>query len=344
MKLFDNPHKRYNPLLDEWVLVSPHRTKRPWQGLVESLPHVKRPEYDPKCYLCPRNTRASGITNPDYKSTFVFTNDFSALLSDVPSGQFKEKDILQAHSETGICRVICFSPRHDLTLALMKTEEIRPVIDVWIDQYNELADNRDIRYVQIFENHGQMMGCSNPHPHCQVWANQTVPELPGRETRNQEAYMDKHGSCLLCDCLKVELKSRERVVFETDEFVVLVPFWAVWPFEVMVVSKKHYAAINELDEKAKLDLADVLRRLGIRFDNIFKSDFPYSMGFHQKPTDGGKHEEWHLHLHYYPPLLRSATVRKHMVGYELLAMPQRDMTAEQSAERLRDCPETHYTV
>lgn len=302
------------------------------------------PRYDPKCYLCPGNERAGGARTPAYEHTFVFDNDFAALLPDTPPEESDDGGLLRTHTEQGICRVICFSPRHDLTLALMDTEAIGRVVDVWSRQYLELGALEHINYVQIFENRGAMMGCSNPHPHGQIWSNRTVPMLPATETCYQQAYHADKGRCLLCDYTALEIERAERIVFENDAFIALVPFWAVWPFETMILPRRHIRSLPELDADERSGLADMLRRMGIRFDNLFRTSFPYSMGVHQKPTDGASHDAWHLHLHYYPPLLRSATVRKFMVGYEMLGNPQRDITAEQAAQRLRECAEVHYRV
>jgi UDPglucose--hexose-1-phosphate uridylyltransferase len=341
--LSDHPHRRYNPLAREWVLVSPHRTKRPWQGQVEQPAPDNRPAYDPTCYLCPGNARAEGATNPDYERTFVFTNDFAALLPDTPPGEIDlGGGLIRARSERGTSRVVCFSPRHDLTLAEMRTEDIAAVVDVWAAQYEELGARPEIGYVQIFENRGAMMGASNPHPHGQIWATEHLPLTIEREQESQADYLVRHGRSLLSDYLALELAEGARVVVENEHFVALVPFWAVWPFETLVVSRRHVGAIVDLEPAERAGLADLLRRLTTRYDNLFQTSFPYSMGFHQRPTDGQAHPEWHLHAHFYPPLLRSATVRKFMVGFELLAEPQRDITAEQAADRLRSLPETHY--
>lgn len=329
-------------LTGEWVLVSPQRTKRPWLGQVERIWEEKLPSYDPNCYLCPGNERAGGVRNPLYTGTFVFDNDFPALLPDIPSAYFEKDGMLVARAERGLCRVICFSPRHDITLPEMGREEIREVVDTWTDQWEEIGSLSFINYVQIFENKGEMMGCSNPHPHCQIWANETIPVEPSKEQISQLEYMKKNGRCLLCSYLVVEMEEGKRLVCENEHFVALVPFWAIWPFETLVLSKRHLGSLPELSYEERDGLADILKRLTTRYDNLFEISFPYSMGFHQKPTDGKDHEEWHLHLHFYPPLLRSATIRKFMVGYEMLANPQRDITPERSAEMLRSLSEIHY--
>jgi UDPglucose--hexose-1-phosphate uridylyltransferase len=330
-----HPHRRLNPLTGEWTLVSPHRARRPWQGQVEAVETFRRPEHDPACYLCPGNERAGGARNPDYAGTFVFDNDFAALRPDTPAGGFSLGGLMVARSETGICRVICFSPRHDLSLAEMEPGAIRGVVDVWAEQYAELGARPDVGHVQVFENRGEAMGCSNPHPHGQIWAQRSVPMLAQREGERQAEYLAWHRRTLLGDYLAMETEREERIVCANDHFVALVPFWAVWPFETLVISHRPVADIRALDDAERDGLADLLRRLTARYDNLFGVPFPYSAGFHQAPTDGAPHPEWHLHLHFLPPLLRSATVRKFMVGYELLAEAQRDLTPESAAERLR---------
>jgi UDPglucose--hexose-1-phosphate uridylyltransferase len=334
--LREDSHRRLNILTGEWVLVSPHRTSRPWQGAVERTTSQSLPEYDPTCYLCPRNERAGGVRNPDYKSTFVFTNDFAALKPDTPAGEFNRDNLLIAQGQAGHCRVICFSPRHDLTMSNMSVENIREVIDVWAAQYAELGAIPAIQHVEIFENRGAMMGASNPHPHCQVWATTDIPVEPAKEQKQLLSYREQNSSCLLCDYVKLEREFSERVVLENDDFVALVPFWAVWPFETMVVSRNHVRDLHELSAAQRQNLAEVLSKITRVYDGVFDAPFPYTMGFHQRPTDGDAHDEWHLHAHFYPPLLRSATIRKFMVGFELLANPQRDISPEAAAERLRE--------
>jgi UDPglucose--hexose-1-phosphate uridylyltransferase len=331
------PHRRFNPLTGEWVLVSPHRTARPWLGQVEKSVRRAEPSYDPNCYMCPGNVRATGARNPAYSKTFVFDNDYPALLPGTPEGEMdlNGTGLLLARSERGICRVVCFSPRHDLTVAGMESPDLRQVVDIWSDQYRELGDLPFINHVQIFENRGVLMGASNPHPHCQIWANATLPNEPAKEQSALTDYRAAHHSCLLCDYLTLEQTQAERKVIEDHHFTVLVPFWAIWPFETLLISKRHVTSLADLTAAERDSLADILKRLSIRYDLLFAAPFPYSMGFHQRPTDGETHPEWHLHAHFYPPLLRSASVRKFMVGYEMLGTPQRDITAESAAERLR---------
>jgi UDPglucose--hexose-1-phosphate uridylyltransferase len=333
--LFEKPHRRLNLLTGEHVLVSPHRTRRPWQGSVEAAPKESRPPYDPNCHLCPGNGRAGGARNPQYDSTFLFDNDFSALLPDTAPGDYRRDRLLVAESERGICRVMCYSPRHDLTLGGMDPAAVRGVVDAWTGQYAELGALSWIRHVQIFENNGAMMGASNPHPHCQIWADERIPNEPAKETKAQSEYLERNDACLLCEYFSLEIRLRERIVCRNDSFAALVPFWAVWPYETMVLARNHRGALTDLTEKERGDLADILPRLIRAYDRVFDAPFPYSMGFHQRPTDGENHPEWHLHAHFYPPLLRSAAVRKFMVGYEMLAQPQRDITPESAAERLR---------
>jgi UDPglucose--hexose-1-phosphate uridylyltransferase len=342
LELKQFPHRRFNPLTREWILVSPHRTQRPWQGQVEETAREHQPAYDPQCYLCPGNVRANGERNPQYKTTFVFDNDYAALKPDTPNFHFDEQSLLVAESERGICRVVCFSPRHDLTLARMSAAEIRLVIDVWAEQYCDLGAKEFINAVQIFENRGAMMGASNPHPHCQIWATESVPNENVKELQSLGEYMQMHSKSLLADYLSLELEKDERIVCQNAHFVALVPFWAVWPFETLIISRRHVSALDELEAAERDALAEILKEMTTRYDNLFKTSFPYTMGFHQRPTDGHAHAECHLHAHFYPPLLRSATVRKFMVGFEMLGMPQRDITAEMAAQMLRALPAAHY--
>jgi UDPglucose--hexose-1-phosphate uridylyltransferase len=341
LDLVQHPHRRLNPLTGEWVLVSPHRTARPWQGQLEKQSAEHVPSYDPGCYMCPGNTRANGVANPNYTSTFAFTNDFAALQSDTPPDAWELGGLLRACGEPGVCRVLCFSPRHDLTIARMSLPEIRAVIDLWIAERSTLASRQEINYVQIFENRGAMMGASNPHPHGQIWASASLPNEIEKEQRCQRAHLDNTGRDLLGTYLEIEQSERSRLVCDNAEFVALVPFWAVWPFETLVVPRRQVATIDRFDASQRDGLADLLKRLLTRYDNLFAISFPYSMGFHEAPADEGAHPEWRWHAHIYPPLLRSATIRKFMVGYELLAMPQRDIPPEQAAERLRALAETH---
>ena len=328
------PHRRYNILTGEWVLVSPHRTKRPWQGKKEETAKPEIITHDPSCYLCATNTRINGEVNPDYKNTFIFSNDFGALLPD--SIAFKEDNgLLKAESETGICKVICFSPNHSLTLPGMEVSDIEQVISTWQKEYKELGAKPEINHIQIFENKGAIMGCSNPHPHGQIWAQKSIPNEVLKKTEKQKEYFQKHGKSLLTDYLEQELKEKIRIISENDSFVSLVPFWAVWPYEVMIVPRKHRSHIGELSTKERTDYAEQLKIVTQKYDTLFDTSFPYSSGIHQSPTNG-KHPEWHFHMSFYPPLLRSATVKKFMVGYEMFGMPQRDITAELAAKSLRE--------
>ncbi|RXK86951.1 UDP-glucose--hexose-1-phosphate uridylyltransferase [Filimonas effusa] len=345
MQKFDvkeHPHTRQNLLTGDWVLVSPHRTKRPWQGKVETLPDDNRPSYDEKCYLCPGNTRADGSVNPDYKDSFVFTNDFSALLADTPEGTYDVGGLLKAKSEAGICRVISFSPDHSLTLPRLTVPAIEKVIDLWKKEFADLASNPAIKYIQIFENKGEIMGCSNPHPHGQIWSQGSLPLEIAKETTQQKNWFTEKGRSLLSDYIAVELQEKERIVLEKEHFVALVPFWAVWPYETMIVSKRHVQTIVQFTDAEKTAFAEILKKLTAKYDNLFEISFPYSAGMHQAPVNDGDHAEWHWHMHFFPPLLRSATVKKFMVGYEMLANPQRDVTPEWAAERLRSMSEVHY--
>jgi UDPglucose--hexose-1-phosphate uridylyltransferase len=325
------PHRRYNPLADEWVLVSAERTSRPWQGSEERLAPESLPRYDPTCYLCPGNKRAGGVENPKYDGTFVFTNDFAALRPDASTERIGD-ELIVAEGERGTCRVVCFSPRHDLTLAGMSVEEVRRVVDLWAEQSTELGEM--YRWVQVFENRGAAMGASNPHPHGQIWAGSALPRDPSREDANQRRYFDEHGRPLLLDYAEQETGG-ERVVIENDDWLIVVPFWASWPFETLILARSPVTRLADLGERARDGLAAALRDLFARCDRLFDHPFPYSMGWHQAPYDDDPHDHWQLHGHVYPPLLRSATIRKFMVGYELLAETQRDITPEFAAERLR---------
>ncbi len=338
----DLPHRRLNLLTGEWILVSPQRAKRPWLGQVEKLPEEILPAYDPDCYLCPGNKRSSGIVNPAYQETFVFNNDFPALLPPEDTLLTGQDGLFTMQPEAGICRVVCFSPRHDLTLPELSQGQVEAVVRTWTDQTADLGSQPGIRYVQVFENKGAMMGCSNPHPHSQIWATDHVPNEPAKELGREEIYWNEQGACLLCEYLKAEQDTKERLVAQNEQFTALVSFWAVWPFEVILISNRHWGSLPDLDASGITGLADIMRQVTIRYDNLFEISFPYSMGFHQAPFDDKATPGHHFHAHFYPPLLRSATVRKFMVGYEMLAMPQRDITAEAAAARLREMPAMHY--
>jgi len=329
------PHRRWNPLLREWVLVSPHRTQRPWQGEVAQKSFTLAIDYDPTCYLCPGNQRANGATNPQYDHTFVFDNDFAALLPEAASHK-SEDPLLRAATERGLCRVVCFDPRHSLTLAAMPVADIERVVQTWREQYQQLSALDWVHYVEIFENRGAMMGASNPHPHGQIWATAHVPDIPQREQAGMAAYKTEHGTCLLCDYAQIELQNEIRVVCRNQHFSAVVPWWAIWPFETLVLPLEHVSSLNDLTPAHSASLADILHQLTARYDALFATSFPYTMGFHQAAPHEPGQEIVHLHAHFLPPLLRSATVRKFMVGFELLAMPQRDITPEAAAEQLRN--------
>jgi UDPglucose--hexose-1-phosphate uridylyltransferase len=337
-----HPHRRLNILTGEWVQVSPHRTKRPWQGQQEETAENHKPEYAAGCYLCPGNERAGEAQNPEYISTFSFVNDFSALKPDSSDDSYNEQDLLISKGERGLCKVVCFSPRHDLTLPEMELSQIEEVVALWVKEYEELGAKDFINYVQIFENKGEVMGCSNPHPHGQIWAQETIPDEPAKELIQFKKHFKKTGKTLLSEYLNIELDKRKRVVVENDHFAVVVPFWAFWPFETLVISKRPFARLTDMSKEEEVAFAHIIQKITIKYDNVFKVSFPYSAGLHPAPTDGQEHREWHFHMHFYPPLLRSAAIKKFRVGYEMLANPQRDVTAEYSAGLLRDLPEIHY--
>ena len=339
-KFNNEPHRRFNILTDEWVLVSPHRTKRPWQGKTDEILNVKRPSYDKKCYLCPTNTRAGGEVNPEYSGAYSFINDFAAVFPGSNTSQYKN-GLLEASGETGICKVVCFSSDHSLTLPLMNVEDIWEVIKLWQKEYTELGALPQINHVQIFENKGDIMGCSNPHPHGQIWSQSSIPEVVLNKQKQQKNYWDDHGRSLLSDYIQQEIELDERIVLQNDHFVALVPYWAVWPYETMIVPIKHHQHIEKLNQEEQVAFASILKDMTTKYDNLFETSFPYSSGIHQSPTDQ-EHPEWHFHMSFYPPLLRSAEVKKFMVGYEMFANPQRDITAEQAADTLKSLSTTHY--
>ena len=335
----EHPHRRYNPLINEWVLVSPHRAKRPWQGQVETLDEEQKPSYDKSCFLCAGNTRINGEINDDYKKTFVFVNDFAALKPDTPVVS-NDDPLFKMATEQGESRVICFSPDHSKTLPQLSVDEITEVVKTWQEQCQLLGEQYN--WVQVFENKGAMMGCSNPHPHGQIWAQQQLPTLVSKKQQAQSAYFEKYQTNLLADYVKREIKLQERVVVENEDWLVVVPYWAGWPFETLLLPKFSIQRMTQLTAKQQQSLADIVKQITIKYDNLFNSSFPYSMGWHGAPYDGQLHPEWTLHASFFPPLLRSATVRKFMVGYEMMAEAQRDLTAEQAAERLRALSNTHY--
>ena len=338
----EHPHRRYNPLLDEWILVSPHRAKRPWQGQNEKIAEDNRPEYDPTCYLCSGNLRSNGMKNEEYTDCYVFENDFSALLQEEVLFEKHSQPLFQQKPERGINKVVCFSPKHNLTLPEMEVSEIEKVVKTWAAQYIELGSHDYINYVQIFENKGSVMGCSNPHPHGQIWAQSSLPTQVEKTQKNLLSYYIKNNNSLLKDYLEEELKLQKRIVIENKHFVVLVPFWATWPYETMIISKRHFGNIIAMTKEETLAFAEILKGITVKYDNLFETSFPYSSGIHQAPTDRVLHPEWHFHMHFYPPLLRSATVKKFMVGYEMLGEAQRDISPEQSAEILRNLSDIHY--
>lgn len=335
----DHPHRRYNPLIDEWVLVSPHRAKRPWQGQSEEPSNEQRPSYDETCYLCAGNTRINGEVNPPYTGTFVFENDFAALKQDTPDAQ-TDDPLFKLQAEQGRSRVICFSPDHSKTLPELTDEARLEVVKTWMEQTAELG--RDHAWVQVFENKGAMMGCSNPHPHGQVWAQKHLPTQAQKKLTNFTQYFAEHQRSMLLDYVEKEVASDERVVRINDDWAAIVPYWAAWPFEVILLPRFAVRSITELNEAQQASLADIVGQITICYDNLFATSFPYSMGWHSAPNDGMEHPEWGLHAHFFPPLLRSASVKKFMVGYEMMAEAQRDLTPEQAADRLKALPTVHY--
>lgn len=338
----EHPHRRYNPLLGEWLLISPHRTKRPWQGQQEQNQWHEGPSHDPACYLCAGNTRAGGEVNPAYETTYVFTNDFAALMPAVPDAPVSSDSLFQIQAEQGTSRVICFSADHSKTLPLLNDEEMGAVITTWMTEAASLG--KDYASVQIFENKGAVMGCSNPHPHGQIWAQSQLPTLVSKEDGQQRRYLEQHAIPLLLDYAQKESAKGERVVVENDDWLVVVPFWAAWPYETLLLPKRKLARITELSATQQLSLGAILRDITARYDNLFECSFPYSMGWHGAPFTAADTAHWQLHAHFYPPLLRSASVRKFMVGYEMLAEPQRDISPEQAAEHLRQQSPVHFRL
>ncbi len=342
-KFNEYPHRRFNPLTREWVLVSPHRTKRPWQGKTEKALQINGEKYDENCYLCPGNIRANGELNPEYNAPFSFRNDFSSLLPEIPEIKL-DKGLIQARTEAGICKVVCFSPDHSKTLPTMSIDEIFQVVNLWKKEYYELGSMEKINHVMIFENKGSIMGCSNPHPHGQIWAQESIPDEVAKKSKYQKKYFEKFKSSLLRDYLDQEIESGERLIYENDHFVALVPYWAVWPYETMIVPKRHVQNIEGFNVSEIRAFAECIKVVTTKYDNLFSTSFPYSSGIHQSPTDTKDNKGWHFHMSFYPPLLRSATVKKFMVGYEMFANPQRDITAELAAEKLRSLANDHYSI
>jgi UDPglucose--hexose-1-phosphate uridylyltransferase len=337
---FTKPHRRKNPLTGEWILVSPQRTLRPWQGKVEDTPPDNQPEYDPTCYLCPGNNRNSGQKNPTYESTFAFTNDHPAILPEVGIDEYTPNDMISAAQEEGICRVICYSPKHNRTMSQMNTSEIVGIIKTWISEFNSIGNDPNISYVQIFENKAPLMGASSQHPHCQIWSSHHLPTIVQSEQTHQIEYLVHHHAPLLVDYLRWEHDENKRIIFDGESFSVLVPYWAIWPYETMILPKKPMQSLSALTDSDISDLATTLQSLIQTYDTVFHTLFPYSMGIHQAPTDQKDHKEWQMHFHFYPPLLRSSTVKKYLVGYEMMAESQRDITPEDAAATLKKLYET----
>jgi UDPglucose--hexose-1-phosphate uridylyltransferase len=330
----EHSHRRLNQLTGEWVLVSPHRTQRPWQGQVEPLQAGALPAFDEQCYLCPGNTRANGHRNPAYAGPYAFDNDFPALSSQSLACT-ADNGMFVSEPETGVCRVVCFSERHDQSLAQMSNDQACVALRFLVGQWSELDRRDDIGYVQVFENRGLAMGCSNPHPHAQIWATRSLPNEPGKELATQARHYREHGRLLLLDYLQAELADGARIVCQNALAVALVPFWAVWPYEMLLLPRRAIAGLDQIEDDELSGFAEVLQRSLRACNRLFQTDVPYSMGFHARPSDGQSHPEWQLHAHVYPPLLRSAQVRKHLVGFEMLATPQRDLTPEAAAANLR---------
>ncbi|MCH7822131.1 MAG: UDP-glucose--hexose-1-phosphate uridylyltransferase [Proteobacteria bacterium] len=335
MRFADQSHARRNLLTGEWVLVSPQRLLRPWQGQVDDVETKKLPAYDAGCYLCPGNERANGNRNPEYQGAFAFDNDYAAV-TDVSDIDPQNHPLFEARPETGCCRVLCYTERHDLRLATMDNDQVCMALSAMIAEFSELDSRDDIAYVQVFENRGSMMGCSNPHPHAQIWATSNLPNEPNKEHQAQLAYWQKNGNVLLDDYLQAELKDGSRVVVAGGHFVAVVPYWAVWPFETLIVPRRVVAGPDELGAEEVASLAEVLRQVLAGYETLFDAAVPYSLGLHPRPSDGQAHPEWQFHIHVYPPLLRSATIRKYLVGFEMFGMPQRDLTPEVAAEKLRE--------
>ncbi len=336
----DHPHRRYNPLTGEWVLVSAHRTKRPWLGQKEAPAPNNRTQYDPSCYLCPGGLRATGASNPDYEGTFVFTNDFPALLPELKEQEHDSgSELLKWVPATGTSKVICYSPRHDLTLPQLGLPEIEGVVNTWKEQAAELG--KQYKWVQIFENKGEVMGASNPHPHGQIWAGDFIPTELSKEDQFQREYLKKYDAVLLDDYEQQELESQERIVCQNSEWVAVVPFWATWPFESMLLPLKPVKRMQDMNQTQGRELAEILKRLLTKYDHLFQVSFPYSMGWHGAPNTKDDPTHWTLHAHFYPPLLRSSTIKKFLVGYEMLGEAQRDLTPESAASRLAQLPETY---